>query len=192
MKLTAPIGNSQTLSAFLLLLGAIGVACASLSFQHIGGFQPCKLCYIQREIHYSMIPFTAITLFAIWRGWSALIIRLLFLIMLAILLYGAGVGVYQAGAEWDFWLGPNDCTEAVDIAKDAGNLLSQLQSTKLVSCTEAQLRILGLSFAGWNVVLSSVLILIALGGALLGRDALAPLFDRLPVLTNLVTKITGA
>ena len=179
--LSAPIGNTQALAGSLLLLGSVFISACSLGFEHIGGYEPCRLCYIQRHIHYGMVPLNLLLVAGIWRSLPALAIRLAFLALAALLGYGAAVGVYQAGAEWDFWLGPN-CVPSKQITSDASNLLSQLQTTKLVSCTVAKLRILGLSFGGWNVVLSSGLIGIALIGALLTKDALAPLFARLPFL----------
>ena len=184
MKLTDPIGNTQSLAASLLLLGALFISACSLGFEHIGGFEPCQLCYVQRHIHYAMIPLSLFSMLTIMRSASATLIRLLFLGLAGVLTYGAVTGAYQAGAEWEWWLGPNDCTNSVEITADATNLLAQLQTTKLINCSVAQMRILGLSFGGWNVVLSTLLIGIALFGALGSKDALAPLFKRLPFLEN--------
>nr|WP_319514219.1 disulfide bond formation protein B [uncultured Cohaesibacter sp.] len=184
MNLTAPIGKSQALAATLLVLGALFISASSLGFEHIGGYQPCHLCYIQRHIHYTLIPLTLVTLLTVWRKLPPVVVRLAFIILAGVLIYGAGVGVYQAGAEWEFWLGPNDCANTIPVTKDASNLLAQLKTTKLISCDVAQLRILGLSFGGWNAVLSSIEVIIALCGAFLSKDALAPLFARLPFLGN--------
>jgi disulfide bond formation protein DsbB len=38
-----------------------------------------------------------------------------------------------------------------------GDFLNQLQTTRVVSCTEAAWRFLGLSLAGWNVLISLAL-----------------------------------
>ncbi|PLW78080.1 disulfide bond formation protein B [Cohaesibacter celericrescens] len=190
MKLTAPIGNTQSLAASLLLLGALFISACSLGFEHIGGFQPCQLCYVQRHVHYAMIPLSAISIIIIMRGAPATMVRLLFVGLAGVLAYGAVVGFYQAGAEWEFWLGPNDCTNSVTITPDATNLMAQLQSTKLINCSVAQMRILGLSFGGWNVVLSTGLVTIALIGAFASKDALAPLFKRLPFLGQWMTAIS--
>ena len=141
------------MAATLLLLGALFISACSLGFEHIGGYQPCQLCYIQRHVHYALIPLTLVTLLTVWRNLPPLVIRLAFIILAGVLVYGAAVGVYQAGAEWEFWLGPNDCANTVPITTDASNLLAQLRTTKLISCDVAQLRILGLSFGGWNAVL---------------------------------------
>ncbi len=191
MKLSAPIGQTQAATSLLLFIGAIFVVLCSLSLQHIGGYTPCKLCYVQREVHYALIPLSGLLVLATWRNWPATLVRVFFLLLAAVILYGAGVGVYQAGAEWEFWLGPNDCTNSVNITQSAGNLLSQLQSTKLVSCTVPQLRILGLSFAGWNAVLSSALTIIALAGAFLAAGSLADLISKIPVLSTLAAKINS-
>jgi disulfide bond formation protein DsbB len=43
-----------------------------------------------------------------------------------------------------------------------GDFLNQLQTTRVVSCTEAAWRFLGLSLAGWNVLISLALADLAL------------------------------
>ena len=53
---------------------------------------------------------------------------------------GAGIGTYHAGAEWGFWDGPSTCSTPVNaVTKNAGNLLSDLNSVHGPSCTEAAL-----------------------------------------------------
>jgi disulfide bond formation protein DsbB len=57
-----------------------------------------------------------------------------------------------------FFAGPSDCGGAV--APGAGSvedLLGQIARTRVVSCTEAAWRFLGLSLAGWNVLISVAL-----------------------------------
>ncbi|SNY90831.1 Disulfide bond formation protein DsbB [Cohaesibacter sp. ES.047] len=190
MNLTAPIGRTQSLAVLLLLLGALFNALSSLGFQHIGGFQPCQLCYIQRYVHYSMIPASLVLLGLIWQGAPAWLTRVAFLALFALLGYGWAVGIYQAGAEWEFWLGPNDCANTVTISNNASSLFESLGQTKLIRCDVAQLRILGLSFGGWNVVISTVLMAIALGGALLGKDAIDPIIKRIPLIGLLTSAIS--
>ena len=75
-----------------------------------------------------------------------------------LMLVSAGMGVYHAGVEWHFWPGPATCsTTASSMTTNAGDLLGELNSIKGPSCTDAALRVLGLSFAGWNVIASLVL-----------------------------------
>ncbi|MNT90481.1 Disulfide bond formation protein DsbB [compost metagenome] len=51
------------------------------------------------------------------------------------------------------------------MSSDVGDLLGDLDSKHGPSCTEAALRVLGLSFAGWNVIASLIFAAIALRGA---------------------------
>lgn len=148
----------------LALLMALGVILAALAFEYIGGYVPCPLCLQQRYAYYAGIPllFLALALVsAEERQWAAL---LLFLVALAFLA-NAGLGVYQAGAEWGYWPGPDTCGGGQAITGNAGNLLEKLATTQVVRCDEAQWRLAGLSFAGWNVVLSMVIFATTLNAA---------------------------
>ena len=76
------------------------------------------------------------------------------------------MGVYHAGVEWKFWEGPASCSTSVNaIGTDVNDLLNDLNTQHGPSCTDATLRVLGLSFAGWNVITSLVLAGIAVFGA---------------------------
>jgi disulfide bond formation protein DsbB len=66
-------------------------------------------------------------------------------------------GIYQAGAEWNFWAGPNDCGSGGLPTVSGGSLLDEINQTTIIFCDEAALRVLGLSFAGWNVIAAAVL-----------------------------------
>ena len=79
-------------------------------------------------------------------------------------LYDAGLGAYHAGVEWKFWPGPASCSPSVGITS-AADMLNQLDTTHAPSCTDALWRFLGLSFAGWNVVISLGLTGLAAAGA---------------------------
>ena len=83
------------------------------------------------------------------------------------LLWSAGIGVYQAGAEWGFWQGPSDCGGAGLGSVSNQNLLDAMNSTRVVACDEASLRVLGLSFAGWNVATAGISGILALSSGLL-------------------------
>jgi len=150
----------------LLLLGGLAVIAAAWGFQLIGGYVPCKLCLEQRVPYYAGLPIAAVALFLILRGRAALAMLAL-LAVTAIFAYGAGLGIYQAGAEWQFWAGPNDCGGGSAAPDSAANMLQALQTTRVVSCTEASWRMFGLSFAGWNAVASAGLASLALVAAFL-------------------------
>ena len=86
-------------------------------------------------------------------------------------LANAWLGAYHAGVEWKFWQGPTDCTgPIVDFGK-AGNLLDRLDSVKVIRCDEVQWRFLGLSLAGYNVLISLAMTVIAAWGAVSTKRA---------------------
>src|SRR5258707_15460540 len=88
------------------------------------------------------------------------------LAILAIAALGnAWLGTYHAGVEWGLWQGPTDCTGPVGNLGSAGNLLERLDTVKVIRCDEVQWRFLGLSLAGYNVLISLSMAVIAAWGA---------------------------
>lgn len=140
-------------SALAVALGAAATIGGALVFEHGLGYVPCKLCLIQRNPYYAAIPLALVAAFLPprWTRAGLWLLALLFLV-------SAGLGAYHAGVEWGFWAGPSDCGGApASAAGNMGDFLNQLQKTRVVSCTEAAWRFLGLSLAGWNVVISLAL-----------------------------------
>ena len=139
-----------------LLFMAAGVILAALAFEHIGGYSPCPLCLQQRWAYYIAIPLSFIGLVLV-AGDMKHAAALLFLGIGIVFLANAGLGIYQAGAEWKFWQGPTSCSQPQALATSPADLLKQLQTNTPVSCDSPSCRFLGLSFAGWNVVASMIL-----------------------------------
>ena len=76
----------------------------------------------------------------------------------------AWLGGYHAGVEWGFWQGPTECSGPVlDLGK-AGSLLDNLDKVKVIRCDEVQWRFLGLSLAGYNVLISLAMAALAAWG----------------------------
>ena len=148
---------------FLVLTGMCAVILSALAFEHIGGYQPCKLCLQQREPWYLGIPIMGLALASLFLKWPVYVSRGLILIVGLILTYSMVLGVHHSGVEWGWWEGPGDCGVVEGgISNDAGSFLQQLEQTVPPSCDEAALRVLGLSFAGWNALASFVLAVVAL------------------------------
>jgi disulfide bond formation protein DsbB len=147
-----------------VLFGAVAVILTALAFQYVGGYAPCPLCLRQRYAYYLGIPllFFALVLIAAQRPRTA---ALLFAVVAIAFLGNAALGLYQAGAEWKLWPGPDTCAGAQGISRNAGNLIDEVSRTTIIRCDEAAWRFLGLSFAGWNAILSFVLFLGALRAA---------------------------
>jgi len=139
------------IAAGLILLAALATIAGALVFEHIFGLRPCPLCLWQRYPYYVAMPVALAAVLVSRPAWARAGLALLALIFLA----GAGLGAYHAGVEWGWWQGPSGCAGAPSPSPGAvGDFLSQLQTTRVVSCTEAAWRLLGLSLAGWNVLIS--------------------------------------
>jgi len=127
--------------------------------------RPCPLCLEQRYTYYAVIPLAVLLAIAAARGAPrAVLVAGLAIIALATL-GNAGLATYHAGVEWQFWKGPTDCTGPIGNLGSAGNLLQRLDSVKVVRCDEVQWKFLGLSLAGYDVLISLAMSAIAAWGA---------------------------
>jgi disulfide bond formation protein DsbB len=152
-----------------LVYAALGLALpvaailGAFAFQ-AAGYAPCDLCLKERLPYYAGIVLAAVTLALAWRGLRGP--SLTGFALLALLFLGsAAFGAYHSGVEWGFWPGPADCTGALERASSMADFMHQLQTVKVVRCDAVAIRILGLSLAGWNVVVSLATCAAALAGA---------------------------
>lgn len=162
-------GTAYTAGTLALILSAASIL-AALGFQYIGGYQPCMLCLWERYAYYFAVPalFVAVMLYSGGnRGLAAAIFALVALAFLA----NAGLGTYHAGAEYKFWPGPAACGGGGGLSTDAGSLLQDLRHVRVVRCDEPALVFLGLSFAGWNVVASLIVMALSLKAAHAAAEA---------------------
>ena len=156
-------GSDYQLGALALFVSIFTILTA-LYFQYVAGYVPCMLCLMERYAYYAGIPVLFVALVLTAGGYRRSAAVLFFLVALAFLA-NAGLGVYHAGAEWKFWPGPTACGGGESLTTSAGNLLNDIQHIKVIKCDEAALRFLGISFAGWNVVASVLLMAMAFGAA---------------------------
>ena len=119
---------SQARRALIIAAVSVAVLAGAWTFQGLG-YQPCELCLTQRYAFYAAAPLAA-------------------LIALA---------AYHVGVEYRWWAGPTACTGGLAGSLDVNDLAKALDSVKVVRCDEVQLRIAGLSLAGWNVLASAAL-----------------------------------
>jgi len=139
-----------------LLIAAIGAAAilGAYYFQYFMKLAPCPLCLEQRIPYYVGIPLALIVAFAARQKAPGWLIGFGFAALAVIFLIGAGLGVYHAGIEWKFWPGPTECSGPLGQIGGSGGLLEQMQTTSVVRCDEAAWRLLGISLAGYNVLIS--------------------------------------
>jgi disulfide bond formation protein DsbB len=138
-------------------------------FQYVLGYPPCPLCLEQRIAYYVAVPLAAMVLLGLSVNSSHKVLMLALAAIALAMLYNAGLGVYHSGVEWHWWPGPQDCSGATPDFATGGSLLNQMNKTRPIRCDEAAWRFLGLSLAGYNVLVSLLLAGIAAWGALGAR-----------------------
>jgi disulfide bond formation protein DsbB len=129
-------------------------------FQFVLGYQPCHLCLIQRIPYYVVIPLSFVLAVAARYDAPRPLVAGGLAVLAAAALISAALGAYHAGVEWGFWEGPSDCTGPLS-ELGGGSLLDQLNSIHVVPCDKAAWRLLGISLAGYNVLISLALAAIA-------------------------------
>jgi disulfide bond formation protein DsbB len=145
-------------------IAAIGAATLVGAWVMQYGFdiRPCPLCLQQRYAYYLAIPLAGLVAIGASRGVPRALIGACLGLIAAAMMANAALGAYHAGIEWGFWKGAADCTGPVgDFG--GGNLLQELRNTsvKVIRCDEVQWRFLGLSLAGYNVLISALMAAIA-------------------------------
>ena len=146
---------SQETRALLIAAASIAILAAVWTFQGFG-YAPCELCLTQRYAFYVAIPLALLTAFLASRSAHGLA-RIGFALLAILFVASAVLAGYHVGVEYHWWAGPTACTGSVAGSLDVNDLVNTLNSVKVVRCDEVQLRIAGLSLAGWNVVASAVL-----------------------------------
>ncbi|HEU5018772.1 MAG TPA: disulfide bond formation protein B [Pseudolabrys sp.] len=134
-------------------------------FQYGLGLPPCPLCLDQRKAFYVAVPLAALLWVGAGQGASRKVLIAGFLVIAAVMLWNTGLAGYHAGVQWKFWPGPQDCSGPINNFGSAANLMNQLQHISIVRCDQAAWRFLGLSLAGWDMVVSLFLALVSLWGA---------------------------
>lgn len=151
--------------AGLLFTVATGTILAAWFTEFVLGYPPCKLCLLQRWPYYAAIPLAALAWLITGPLATPRAARPAFAMLACIFMISVALGVHHAGVEWGWWAGPTDCAGAINTGPPrAEDLLAQLNRTRIISCTDAPFRVLGLSLAGWNAAISFVLASIAIRG----------------------------
>ena len=162
--------QSQPVAAAAVAVAVVGAATilGAWIFQYGFGLKPCPLCLEQRYPYYFAIPLAVMVLAGASVGASRKVLLAALFVIAVGMLWNAGLASYHAGVEWKWWAGPSECSGELGGLGSAADLLKQLESISVVRCDEAAWRFLGLSLAGYNVLISLALALIAACGFVAG------------------------
>ena len=158
---TSPHRNT----ALFLTFAMAAVVGTALGFEHIGHYIPCKLCLGQRLPYYIGVPAVALAAVSATLRWPPAVTRGLLFAGGFLMAWSLFLAVRHSGVEWGWWAGPTDCGVVAPVDTGGKGVLDAINTFVPPSCDQAALRVLGLSFAGWNAIASLILAVVAFRGA---------------------------
>jgi disulfide bond formation protein DsbB len=152
-------------AAVLVAAGGAAAILGAYYFQYVMGLRPCQLCLEQRIAFYVSISLAIAVAIAAGRGARPPVAAAGLGVIALAMLFNSGLALFHAGVEWKWWPGPQECSGPLTDLSAGGDLLSSLTNLTIVRCDEAAWRFLGLSLAGYDVLISLSLAAIAAWGA---------------------------
>ncbi len=138
----------------LVLAAAVGVLGAALAMQYLAGLPPCRLCIAQRWTYVAEIILAGFALVPAapdsWRRASVALGALAFAV-------GGAIAVYHVGVEQGWVAAPEACSGIATGARTIEELRRALPEAPLGRCDEVPWTLFGISLAGYNVAVSTLL-----------------------------------
>ena len=145
-------GRGTGAALFIVVASAAALAIALIA-QFVFGLAPCVLCLYQR------VPYAVAILLglaALPRGMAAF--RPVLLGLAAIVFaVNAGIAIFHAGVEWQFWAGLSGCVGGAPLPANTQDLFNAMSAPVAARCDEAAWSLFGLSMAGYNALASAFL-----------------------------------
>jgi len=157
-RATAEPTAAAAIAIFVLSLATLAGA---WFFEYVLKLAPCPLCLMQRIPYHIIVPLSLLLVIAALVRAPRSLLLVGFVAIAIAACCNIVLGAYHAGVEWHWWPGPADCSGPLTDLRTGGPLLDQLHAVHVVRCDEAAWRFLGLSLAGYNVLISLALVLIA-------------------------------
>jgi disulfide bond formation protein DsbB len=137
--------------ALMVLLGVSVFALgAAFTAEYVFDLKPCLLCIYQRVPYAVVIAVTGLAL-ALKASDKPLFFVLLFLSQ--VFFAGVLVGAYQIGVEQQWWEATESC-KAASNPESFDEIKAQIMGTALADCRYPEWSLFGLTFAGYNTILS--------------------------------------
>jgi disulfide bond formation protein DsbB len=162
-------GDPAAVAALAIFVLSAATILGAWYFEFVLKLAPCPLCLQQRLPYHVVIPLSLLMAIAALARAPQPLLAVGFTAIMVVMLCGAALGAYHAGVEWRLWAGPTDCSGPITDLTAKGSILGQLNSIHVVRCDEAAWRFLGISLAGYNVLISLLLAAIAGYGWLVSR-----------------------
>ena len=145
----------------MVLTGSLALLAGAYGFEMIGGLVPCEMCWWQRWALMATAFFAAdaLLLGMVARRLRAMAPAVTATAWVAILglASNAGIALFHAGVEQKWWQGLTRCT-APPLAGDAKSMMADILAQPLVRCDAIPWQMFGISMAGWNFIVSLILV----------------------------------
>ena len=143
----------------MISLCSFGILATVFAFENLMGLAPCPLCLNQRIAFYLAVPLGLLAALSATKKPSLSTIS--FIALTLIFITNSAYGGYHAGIEWGYWPGPASCAGNTFEVTNIEELILSLENGAPPSCSEAPWRLFGLSLAGYNMLASLGLALLA-------------------------------
>lgn len=138
------------LARWLALLVPAALLAGAWGSQLIGHLYPCEMCHWQRWPHYAAVV-VALLAFAVPRASARALVGIAALLIAV----SGAIGVAHAGVEYHWWPGFTACTQQLDLSGlSPAERLAKIMAAPVIPCDVAQWRLLGISLAGFNAIIS--------------------------------------
>lgn len=148
--------NQDNLLSLLLLYSVAALGGAYIS-EYGFGLEPCILCLYQR------IPyFIVIVLGALGLTFARKFKKLLTIVSILTIFAGACIAFYHMGVEYKWFVMQTSCDNFDPAPTSFEELQRQVLGKTAVPCDKPQLVFIGLSMAGWNLVISLLVVMVSI------------------------------
>ncbi len=144
------------------LLISIGVLASVFVAQYGFDLKPCVLCVYQRWPYVAVIAL--VTLGLIFGRHLAR--RYLLLLCATAFTVTAGIALYHVGVEQHWWQGTSACTADASKVQSLAELKAQIMAAPITKCDEIAWQMFGISMAGYNFILASLMVIFTLAASL--------------------------
>lgn len=138
--------DSRKKAAALVATVSSMLIVGALVFEMLG-YSACEMCMWQRWGHAAAATFATLALIAPSR-WASIVL----IVAVGAMAASGIVGGFHAGVEWKLWEGLTTCSTRPHHGD--GDILVEIMKAPLIRCDEASWRLLGISMAGYNALIS--------------------------------------
>ncbi|NVJ69491.1 MAG: disulfide bond formation protein B [Alphaproteobacteria bacterium] len=132
---------------------------SAFGFQ-LAGYPPCELCWWQRYPYMAImaVSLLATAVKALPQKWVLVVLSLLFAT-------DAGIAAFHFGVEQRWWEGLATCSSFVGMTDNINDALKAVMDAPLIRCDEIAWSLFGISMAGYNFLIATVMAVFCLGKA---------------------------